>query len=188
MPRLGKPGPRVPCLCPRCKGALVSSRTERSHRPREIPAPIISFPDWFHAYYGRPYCERPHTSHPLDGDDTASVSTDPTRSPSPPLPPHAPTVLSSVSAQSASSSLPSATPIAVSSVSAHSASSYFSSATPTTISSVSTQLAPFSLPPANPASPSTTTLCSVSETSGFAGQQPKQPHHAVNPSCVPECF
>jgi hypothetical protein len=61
MPGPRKPGPRVPCLCPRCKGALVSSRTVRNHRPRTIPTPIVSFPDWYYAYY-----ERPHTSRPLD--------------------------------------------------------------------------------------------------------------------------
>ena len=142
MPGPRKPGPRVPCLCPRCKGALVSSRTVRNHRPRTIPTtPIVSFPDWYYAYYGRPYYERPHTSRPLDGDGTTSVSTESTRPTSPPLPPPASTALSSVSAQSASSSL--------------------HSATPTAVSSVSAQPAP-SLPPASPASPSTTTPCSVS--------------------------
>jgi hypothetical protein len=63
---LPMPEPRKPCPCPKCKGALVSSRTVRNHASRTITTDVVrSFSAWLEAT-GRN--KRPRTSRLFDGE------------------------------------------------------------------------------------------------------------------------
>lgn len=62
---LPMPEPRKPCPCPKCKGALVSSRTVRNHASRIITSDVVLFSVWLEAI-GRN--KRPHTSRLFDGN------------------------------------------------------------------------------------------------------------------------
>jgi hypothetical protein len=60
------PEARKPCPCPKCNGALVTSRTVRNHASRITPSPVPSFSAWAAAGYHK----RPYPSHLLDNEDS----------------------------------------------------------------------------------------------------------------------
>ena len=75
--------PRLPCLCPRCKGALVAERTHRRHASdMNVEPSILSFSAWasssqhhdgHHDYTTQPRPDDPSDSANGHNDDAAPL-------------------------------------------------------------------------------------------------------------------